>query len=68
MFWNWEIFLLETNRWCQGKESSFRPLSVYSIKEMLGCTYKELMQEPYELIVQHIQIRKRIDHYQNKEK
>lgn len=63
MFWNWYIFLRETNNWAQGEESTFAPLAEYNIKEALGCTYKELYEEPYEHVFRHMKIKERIDHY-----
>ena len=65
VFWNYRKFLYEVNRWCQGNndETEFAPISTYCLHEMLGCTYRELLQEPFEMVVQHIQIKRRIDHY-----
>lgn len=64
MYWNWYVFLRETNTWAQGGESVFPPLAEYNLKETLGCTYKELYEEPYELVFQHMKIKERIDHYE----
>jgi len=64
VFWNYRKFFKEVNGWCQGKESNFAPISIYCMKEAMGCTYQELLNEPFELVIKHMAIKRRIDHYQ----